>query len=133
MKVMTLKRVALNEDVTLGVLLDEPNKPFCLTLELPWKNNQSNISCIPKGEYTCKRTITPKHGETFEIIGVPGRFAVLLHWGNTVKDSAGCIILGEEFGDMDDVSAVMSSRRALTEFMRRVAGHQEIKLCILEV
>ena len=35
---------------TLGQLFLNGER-FCDTLELPWKNNQRRISCIPEGEY----------------------------------------------------------------------------------
>ena len=48
---LTLKRVAENEDGTFGVLIHN-NVPFCLTIEPEWKNNMKNISCIPEGSNT---------------------------------------------------------------------------------
>ena len=49
MKRVRLIRVQSSATETRGVLITTKNVLF--TLEPPWKNNQLNISCIPKGEY----------------------------------------------------------------------------------
>ena len=80
---LTLKRVSLTDDGVIGVLLSGVY-PVCLTLEEEWKDNARGLSCIPAGSYKCNRVVTPKHGETFEVSGVPGgRTAILFHSGNT--------------------------------------------------
>jgi len=91
-----LIRLESSPEVTLGVLLLD-GRVFCQTLELPWKNNAKSISCIPEGNYVCKRVDSPKFGNTFEIQNVPDRDDVLLHQGNFVRDSRGCIIVGGGF------------------------------------
>ena len=133
MKVLTLKRVALRTDGTFGVLLDEGNDPFCVTVERPWENNKPEISCIPKGEYTLKRVNSPRFGDTFEVTGVPGRSHILFHKANVYTDLKGCIGLGEQFEPLNGINAVLQSGVAFGEFMRRMVGRDEAKLVILEV
>ena len=130
-KVLTIKRVYMKDFASIGVIDDE-GWPFALTLELPWKNNTPEVSCIPKGEYICKRVNTSRHGECFEICDVPGRTAVLIHWGNVTSNSQGCVLLGEEFGELSGQFAVLSSRTAYSEFMKRVSGHANFRLVIEE-
>ena len=43
---MILKRIALTERGTFGVLLDN-GVPFAVTLEREWMNNEPSVSCIP--------------------------------------------------------------------------------------
>jgi hypothetical protein len=124
---LTLKRVSMTDDGVIGVLLSG-TYPVCLTLEEEWRDNAKGISCIPEGSYLCKRTITPKHGETFEVMNVPGgRTAILFHSGNTESDTQGCILTGMEYSFIDAVDeesgikekqiAVLRSREAFKLFM----------------
>lgn len=123
---LTLKRVSLTDDGVIGVLLSGVY-PICLTLEEEWKDNAKGISCIPAGSYVCKRVVTPKHGETFEVTGVPGRTAILFHSGNTEADTEGCVLTGMEYSYIDAVDddtgikekqvAVLRSREAFFLFM----------------
>jgi len=121
MKKLILKRVAENEDGTFGVLIDG-NTPFALTLERNWLDNKPNESCIPAGEYVCKRIISPRFGKTFEVTNVPGRSHILFHTGNLEEHSKGCILIGEEFGYLNGKVAVLSSRKGFKEFMDRLKG-----------
>lgn len=84
---------------TPGVLLID-SVPFCCTLELPWLNNQKNISCIPAGEYHCtweKHPRFPQAEAVVRLAAVPGREGVLIHPGNSAGDIQGCILLGKNF------------------------------------
>ncbi|GAG80142.1 unnamed protein product, partial [marine sediment metagenome] len=107
MKALKLIRVAYIKDGTFGVLFDEET-PFCLTLEREWKDNRKGESCIPIGTYSCKRVISPKFGNTFEVCNVPGRSHILFHKGNLEDDSHGCILTGEEYGKYKNKVAVLS-------------------------
>ena len=116
-------------EATYGVLIVE-DSPLCLTLELPWLNNEPFVSCIPTGAYTCKRVQSPKWGDTFEVADVPGRTHILFHWGNSYKNSKGCVLLGRSFShvDQDDVMDVASSRDAFSAFMDALNGEESFKL-----
>lgn len=114
---------------TTGVLLDQVGLvPFCLTLELPWKQNQVNVSCIPSGIYHCKRTDSPRFGETFEVTDVFKRTHILFHKGNLDDHTKGCILLGEQFGLLRGEPAILSSRNAFTEFMYKLKNENEFIL-----
>ena len=68
------------------------------TLELPWKDNQNNISCIPPGTY--KLRVRPAsesrkfNYDHIEVLGVPGRDKILIHVGNYLRNTDGCILPG---------------------------------------
>lgn len=133
---MILKRMTKNvdsSDGTFGVLWHEGMLPFCVTLERKWLNNKKGESCIPSGEYLCKRVTSPKFGNTFEVTGVQGRSEILFHKGNIDEDSHGCIIVGEQFGELKNKTAVLASGLAFDEFMLRLNGTMEFKLIIEEV
>ena len=129
-----LNRFTSKEYGTFGVLRDEKGDPFLTTLERPWLDNKADISCIPVGTYDVKRTTTPEHGECFELQNVPGRGAILIHAGNTIKDSKGCILLGKEYGKMyDGTPAILLSQEAVKVFMSRLFGQDQFLLKIWEV
>lgn len=66
------------------------------TLELPWLENKKAVSCIPVGEYLMVWGWSPRFRRNFWRIGVPGRTGILIHKGNTLKDTSGCILVGTE-------------------------------------
>ena len=64
----------------------------CFTIELPWKENQTNISCIPEGNYELRSRTSTKFGNHLEILDVPDRSYILIHPANdAVKELRGCI------------------------------------------
>jgi hypothetical protein len=72
-------------------------------LELPWKDNQRMISCIPDGEYLvekCKPTAKRPY-TYFHVLNVPGRDAILWHPGNFTHQILGCQLPGEKFIDLN--------------------------------
>ena len=109
----------------------------CHTLELPWRNNQCNISCIPAGEYKVEIRISPKYGYVYHIKEVPQRSYILFHSGNFAGDKhkgyrtnvAGCIILGSNRGLLFGQWAVLNSRIAVKRFM----AHMELEPFILKI
>src|SRR5580693_8968818 len=65
---------------------------ICSTIELPWKNNQPRVSCIPEGRYELKKRYTPRFGSHFILVNVPGRILILVHAANdALKEIKGCI------------------------------------------
>lgn len=78
----------------------------CKALELPWLNNQRNVSCVPEGEYWAIKEISPTRGKIFRLLYVHGRSGILFHKGNFVagyvKDSEGCVLPGLYFTDLND-------------------------------
>jgi hypothetical protein len=94
------------------------------TLELPWKDNQHNISCIPEGEYmVLKMPPTAKRKyQYFWVQDVPDRSSILFHPGNYTHDILGCILPGESFADMDndniiDIINTTATLKILTALM----------------
>lgn len=56
------------------------------TLELPWRDNKPQKSCIPTGNYICRLKKSPKFGLIYEITNVPGRANCLIHPANLAGD-----------------------------------------------
>jgi hypothetical protein len=129
---LTLLRIGHSEQGTFGVLRDR-DIPFALTLEDPWHDNAPNESCIPEGHYTCIRIKSPRFGETFQILDVPGRTYILFHKGNTIADTKGCVLVGEEFSTAGDQPVLAGSGRGYGEFMDRLKGVVMFSLKIVNV
>jgi hypothetical protein len=106
----TLQREASSNSGTLGEILDSAGGHVCYTCELPWLNNTPDTSCIPAGTYRCVPHDSPVHPNTWELMNVPGRDAILIHNGNAAEqDSKGCILVGDRFGQIDGFPAVLDS------------------------
>ena len=139
-KTIVLKRIGENIDGIFGVLLEELNGqlfPFVVTLEKKWDSNKPFVSCIPLGEFTCKRIISKTYGETFEIFGVTGRDNVLFHWGNFQDNSQGCILIAEYFEKIfnkktgEFQNGIADSKKGFQQFMDILKGNDSFKLLIL--
>ena len=79
---------------TMGRMFIDDGTALC-TLELPWKDNAEDVSCIPTGTYKVILARSPKFGPNIpHVLDVPGRSDILIHPGNTVADITGCICPG---------------------------------------
>lgn len=131
---MNVKLVRLEEakDGTFGALLIQ-GSVFCVTLEPPDKDNQRNISNIPPGKYTCKRAVSYRFGNTFEITNVPNRTHVLFHAGNIADDTAGCVLLARKWGVLGDERAILNSGNTFKQFMQVMTNVDIFLLEIMEI
>ena len=128
MKTLRLKRLKSNSMGTLGILTLD-GVEICQTLELPWVDNHANVSCIPDGLYFCIRDVYHAKGyEVFEIQDVKGRSQVLIHIGNYLKDTKGCILVGLQSGEANGQYCVYKSKPAFDALMKMLEG--ENKICL---
>ena len=97
---------------------------ICYSLELPWKDNKRNISCIPKGTYKCTLYNSTKYGKVYKVLDVPGRTGILIHVGNYNSQIQGCLLLGNDLKDInkDGQKDVINSRLTLSKFMLFMGG-----------
>ena len=80
------------------------------TLELPWRDNKRNVSCVPgPATYGAFIRTDGKRGWRIQLEGVPSRTAVQIHVGNYPSDILGCILLGTGYA----VNMVTNSRKAM--------------------
>ena len=103
---LILNRFFQNEHKTLGNLfLFDHGRIIAMvkTLELPWRDNQKYISCIPEGTY---KLIYPysgtKYQDVFMLAKVPNRSGILIHAGNFTSQIAGCILPGMLHDDINN-------------------------------
>ncbi len=128
---LLLIRDTFTEESTIGRLFIN-GELFCDTLENPWKDNQRNISCIPKGKYDVRLRL-PRESASRDYIhllvkNVPQRDWILFHRGNTAKDTSGCILVGQG----SKHNAVQNSRLAMDLLTKEIInlGGEDIKLII---
>ena len=76
---------------TNGKLQCEGNT-ICSTIELPWRNNERRVSCIPEGRYFLKKHYSNRFKWHIEITGVSNRSLILFHpANNALQELNGCI------------------------------------------
>lgn len=126
MKRAILVRNASTDEGTFGALTLSDGQQL-YTVELPWRDNATQISCIPVGLYRCEEIKSPRFGRVYQVMNVPGRTAILIHAGNWGGDKAkgwdsdllGCIAPAMKIGTLNSridgrpQRAGISSREAL--------------------
>ena len=138
---LTITRNWQKKDYTIGRLFVNGTF-FCNTLEPPVIPTQQHPKgCIPRGKYEVSMNIiSPKYskksayrwcvGRLPRLQGVPGFDGILIHAGNSVKDTAGCILVGANTvagGLTGSQSALKSLWTLLEEANRR---REEIHITI---
>jgi hypothetical protein len=72
--------------------LEYEGKFICYTIELPWKQNETKVSCIPEGEYFISKRYSKKFHWHLEVVGVKNRSLILFHpANNAMQELKGCI------------------------------------------
>jgi len=124
-------RDTFTKESTIGELFLNGER-MCDTLELPWKDNQRRISCIPEGEYKARLRLA-RESATRDYLhllvqDVPNRDYILFHRGNSAKDTRGCILVG--LGSQQDF--VQNSTLAMDLLMKEIInlGGTNINLII---
>ncbi len=107
----------VRNDCTVGFLSYEGFQ--CFTLELPWRDNNGGVSCIPAGVYKAKKYNSPQHGEVILLIDVHGRTFIEIHAGNFTRQILGCILVGDgiKYLDGDSIPDVSNSKATLKELL----------------
>ena len=93
---LLLKRIALRDNYTIGKLYIN-DKYFCDTLEDAVRDVKiKHQTAIPKGIYKVVLTASPRFKRILpRLLNVPEFTGVLIHRGNTIADTSGCILVGE--------------------------------------
>ena len=104
---------------------------MCDTLELPYRDNQRSISCIPAGQYKV-RLRTARESATRDYLhllveDVKDRSYILFHIGNSAKDTRGCVLVG--IGREQDL--VKNSTLAMDLLMKEILNLGGININLL--
>ena len=107
--ILHLSRWCYGPEETLGLLRfpipmedePEPEKHYQLwTCEPSWQGNMPFLSCVPDGQYPLIAFDSPEHPDCWILTPVPGRTGILVHPGNGVANSRGCLLPGITRSDM---------------------------------
>lgn len=96
----TLRRIAKKESYTIGNLYVN-GEYLCNTLEDKYRDLSAepkvpNATAIPNGTYDIIMVMSPKFKRRLPyLLDVPFFTGILIHRGNTSKDTSGCILPGE--------------------------------------
>lgn len=93
-------------------------------------------TCIPDGIYSVRLRVwggfhnnyikrIADHVGMLEVVDVPNFKFILIHIGNTIKDTAGCLLLGTKEGMIKGEAAVLNSARAYRSFYPKVIKAME--------
>lgn len=94
----TKKRLTLKRTTYQNCATGEIEKLKVHTIELPNRENAPQVSCIPTGDYVVRRHKSPNFGDVLKVFDadgkseVKGRSEILIHGGNSIKDTKGCIL-----------------------------------------
>lgn len=119
MTAYTLHRGHSSSEGTFGILYRD-SRPLCVTCEDPWLDNAVGKSCIPSGRYRVKAFSGIRYQNVWEITGVPGRSAILIHHGNTINDTRGCVLVGRGFATLNGLPSITDSVATLTMLRREL-------------
>lgn len=112
---VTLKRIRQDKNGTFGILYDDAGKQLCVTCEEPWNYNSRKNSCIPAGRYRCERFSGSKFKNVWQVVNVPNRDTILIHNGNTIADTEGCILVGKAFSALLGQPSISESKLTLEQ------------------
>lgn len=103
---------------------------WCNTLELPWLNNQHDISCIPTGIYHV--SLRPfKNTTMYQILDVLNRTGIFIHFGDFFFNVLGCILQGIKPADINgDGEVDVTSSQPTVALFKKLMGNKDF---ILEI
>lgn len=102
---------------------------LCHTIELPWRNNTRNISCIPEGQYEIVPRFSKKFKHHLLLKHVQDRSLILFHPANDAqRDLEGCIA---PVSYLSGIGKGIYSRDAIQKLLSLVYQAQDRKEKIL--
>ena len=104
-----------------------------VSVELPDRDNQSNISCVPDGTYNVVLEHSPRFNmDLWELKGVPNRSECKIHSANYAHQLNGCIAPGSGHTDIDGdgVLDVTNSKATLEAFHNAMGQDTKAKITL---
>lgn len=135
----TLTRMSSTDQGTKGELKIDSLSFKCNTFELPWRNNQPKMSCIPTGTYKATVFFSPHFRRCVYLLdGVPNRSSVEVHVGNYAGDTSkgfrsdvlGCILVGDGYSKGGGQMMLTNSKVTLDRLLEATAK-QDMELTII--
>ncbi len=112
---VTIKRDNVKSGCITGFLYVNGDL-ICVTLELPWKDNNTDASCVPYGTYYGNFRYDKSDKWRIELLDVPKRSSVQIHIGNYPWETTGCILVGTS---ADPNNCTISGSKDAYELLRQ--------------
>jgi len=126
---VTIEREAETDTCTRGSMLVN-GEYLCRTIELPWKENQKNVSSIPPGTYKGHLRYDKPDQWRIQLDDVPGgRTGVQIHVGNYTSEIQGCILVGTALAADGCSIAGGTSKPAYSALRKKFYGTDEPNSC----
>lgn len=134
---VSIRRAILTRSATFGWLVAGPLELF--TLELPWRDNEPGVSCVPTGLYALVRHESARFGRTWALVGGTvshhprpdaRRSAILFHAANLPGELRGCIAPGKGIVTFREGMGVTGSRYAMRDLLGLLSNEPEHELVI---
>jgi hypothetical protein len=104
---------------------------ICYTIELPWLNNEFQISCIPEGKYPLVRRYNKEFGWHLLVKDVPNRKGILLHAANkALLELKGCIAPVTKITDHGCGNSSKNALRKLIDIVVDLLEKEKVYLII---
>lgn len=129
MEKVLIMRGETSDQGTFGVLEWRSHQFY--SLELPWRDNKPNVSCVPPGKYLASWSYSPRFKRLmYGVAPIPNRSGVRMHAANLAGDKSkgfkaqlnGCIALGKKLGWIDGQKSLLLSKPAMREFEDLMRG-----------
>ena len=140
---LLLERKYLKEKYTIGHLSINGSY-FCDILEDTVRdiNRNGTFDCgefkisghtaIPYGEYEVKLTYSPKFKRELPIImNVPNFEGIRIHRGNTIKDTSGCLLTGENKERGKVINSTKYETELINKIKKAIAKKEKITIKII--
>lgn len=125
---LKLQRIFKGKNYTIGSLFID-GEFFCNTLEDAVRDKKiKHETAIPAGTYEVKLTLSARFGKILPILlNVPNFDGIRIHAGNTISDTSGCILVGEN----KIKGRVINSQLTMQKLMEKLKGVTNIQIEIL--
>lgn len=130
---LLVQRIAKKSDYTIGRLFVD-GRYLCDTLEDKVREPGVKVpgeTAIPAGRYRVIVNVSPKFGrELPRLLDVPGFDGILIHRGNSARDSAGCVLLGENKEKGRVVNSTPYEVRLTKLIKEAIQRGEEVWICV---
>lgn len=140
--ILHVDRIKNNGNATIGHMYID-GKYECYTLEdEPRDVKVFGETRIPEGTYdiklrtegttheSYKKRFPGIHRGTLHLQNVEGFEYILIHIGNTDKDTAGCILVGEKEKNYKLINSTIAYKRLYSKIIKAIDNGEEIKIKI---
>ena len=125
---LKLQRIFKGNNYTIGNLYID-NVFFSNTLEDAVRDKKiKHETAIPAGTYEVKLTLSARFGKILPILlNVPNFEGIRIHAGNSISDTSGCILVGEN----KIKGRVINSQLTMQKLMDKLKGVTNIQIEVI--